>query len=89
MLYMIHLNSEGFFLLSQQFSCFRTPNKVFTKKMRSTGKGGLETVVLKHAETGASAEVYLLGAHVTSFVPTAGAPTVQVLYFCFCFCFKS
>lgn len=36
------------------------------------GKGGLERVVIGHAATGASAEVYLLGAHLTSFIPKRG-----------------
>jgi len=39
---------------------------------RGQGKGGLTTVVLSQPTTGASAEVYLLGAHVTSFVPRQG-----------------
>jgi len=40
--------------------------------MSTPGKGGLGRVVLHHAPTGARAEVYLLGAHVTSFVSKRG-----------------
>jgi len=41
-------------------------------EMSTPGKGGLGRVVLHHAPTGARAEVYLLGAHVTSFVSKRG-----------------
>lgn len=46
------------------------------------GKGGLERVVIGHAATGASAEVYLLGAHLTSFIPKRGIPTPSLEIVC-------
>lgn len=45
----------------------------------TTGTGGMEKVLLTHPDSGATSELYLHGAHVTSWRPAAGAEDVLFL----------
>lgn len=65
--------------LSERERC----SQFFEPSADEMGKGGLDTVTLHHAPTGATAEVYLLGAHVTSFHAKKGNYFCFMLYFFF------
>merc|ERR1712232_671704 len=58
-------------------ACAQLSQKIVAKSGRAKGQGGLDTVVLRHT-TGASAEIYLLGATLCSYKTSDGKEQIFV-----------